>query len=116
MHRSWQPLARPGDARKRPADLAAPQVDEHVVAVDCQVLAVQVIGIQAHQRRTARDDAQPPALGVRPFRVRPRQHLHLTRADIHVLVPQPQYLADAHPGIQQERARGAPRLPDGDRV
>ena len=74
-----------------------PQVDEHVVGVDRPVIAVQVIGIQPHQGRARRDLAAPAALGVRPVRVVPRDHAHQAAADVDVLVPHAQGLADPDP-------------------
>ena len=87
-----------------PADVAAEQVHEHVVRVDAAVLDVHVLRIKAHQRRGDRDhrgraDFRPRPVGV----VRPGHDVHLARAGDEVGVPQPERLANPHPGLGQQR-------------
>jgi hypothetical protein len=87
----------------RAADGSGPQVDEDVVRIDGPVLAVQVIGIQPHQRRAHRDRPAPAALGAHAVRVVPRDHVHQAAADVDVLMPHAQGLADPQAGLEQHR-------------
>jgi hypothetical protein len=87
----------------RAAGGSSPQTDEHVVRIDSLVLAVQVIGIQPHQRRSRRDHPAPAALGPHAVRLVSGDHAHQTAADVDVLMPHAQGLPDPQAGLQQHR-------------
>ena len=72
----------------------APQVHEHVVAVQIPVLAVQVIGIQPDQIGADRDGPRPARLRPGTVVVRPGHDLDLPFRDHPILVPQSEGLTN----------------------
>ena len=103
------PSAQPPDqvidrgVGQRLAALPAPEVDEHVVAVQLAVLAVQVVGVEPDQPGADRDRPRLHRLGPGAVVVDPRHHRDRALGRGPVLVPQPQRLPDPHPRVVQHR-------------
>ena len=102
-------LPQPGDELvhrlvvQRLAVRCRPQVDEHVVRVEIAVLVVHVRRIQPGQRHRDRDRRHRPGLGARPVGVvDPGHDADRQFAGDEVAVPQPERLADTHPGLGQQ--------------
>ncbi len=72
-------------APRMPAWLA-PQVDEHVVAVQIAVLAVHVVGVEPDQLDADRDRARFARFGTGAVVIRPRCDRHLPLWRLPVLV------------------------------
>lgn len=79
-----------------------PQIDEHVVRIQGAVLAVEVVGIQAHQLRAGRDDPAHTGLGPGAVVVGPRPDCEGPARDVEIRVTQPQRLTDADAGVEQQ--------------
>src|SRR6266511_1149997 len=87
---------------QRPPQRVAPQVDEHVVAVQIAVLAVQVVGIQPDHLRPDRDRAGRGRLGPCSVVVDPWRDGQFAFGGGDVLVPQAQRLTDADAALPQQ--------------
>ena len=81
----------------------APQIDEHVVAVEVAVLFVQVVGIKPDQLCRHRDHPRACRLGAGTVCVEAREHGDLAFGGGDVRVPEPERLPDPHPGVIQHR-------------
>jgi hypothetical protein len=81
----------------------APEVNEHVIAVQLAVLAVQVVGVEPDQPGTGRDRPRLSGLGASTVVVHSRHHRNGPFRRGPVLVPQPQRLPDPHPGVVKHR-------------
>ena len=88
---------------QRVAARFAPQVDEHVVAVQLAVLAVQVVGVEPDQPGAGRDRPWLHGLGAGAVVVDPRHHRDRALRRGPVLVSQPECLPDPHPGVAEQR-------------
>ena len=88
---------------QRAAVLPGPEIDEHVVAVQLAVLAVQIVGVEPDQPGADRDRPWLHRLGAGAVVVDPRHHRDRALGRRPVLVAQPQRLPDPHPGVVQHR-------------
>jgi hypothetical protein len=87
---------------QRPTIRSGPQVDEHVVGVEIPVLVVHVRGIEPGQRHRSGASPRPGTWCVRRWRCRHRPGADRQLAGDEVAVPQPERLADSHPGLGQQ--------------
>ena len=101
-----EPADQLGDTviAQRPPDRRRPEVHEHIVGVHGPVFAVHVVAVEADQRRRHRQRDRTLRLGSRPVGVVGSGHDRDLASPAHEIgVPQPERLANSHPGLGQQR-------------